>query len=195
MFDPQLATGLGCCAAIFLCCTGTAIASSHAGIYALRRRGGGKGLKMLDFVPMMQAGVLSLYGTVIGILLCRRRDDVAAAGGSAATATGHKNLSAGLVVGLACWTSGYGMASFLRQVNEEERGQEGIGATGVEETPSPPSTPTEEQRQPLLKDTKAATAPACDTRNKNKKLILAMIFLEAVGLYGFVMALFLIYSK
>jgi V-type H+-transporting ATPase proteolipid subunit len=86
--DPQLWTGLGAALSIFLCSTGSAIASAEAGVYALRKHG------YAAFVPIIISGVLAIYGIIISVLLVGKMET------SDLTAVdGYRNLSAGLSVG------------------------------------------------------------------------------------------------
>ncbi|CAB9516705.1 16 kDa proteolipid subunit 2 [Seminavis robusta] len=175
--DPALLTGLGAASAIFLTAIGSAIATSHAGIFALR------GNSWMNFVPVVQAGVLSVYGIIIGCLLCFKLDS----GKELSQVEGYRNLSAGLAVGLACWASGYGMMSFLQQIND---GKAGVGDSkpgdGSSRTVSSDAAP---EREPLLPppQTGGQASPLFF-----KKFVLVMIFLESVGLYGLIVALFLV---
>jgi ATP synthase proteolipid subunit len=168
--DPELLTGLGAAIAVFLCSTGSAIASAHSGIFAMRSN------SFKDFIPIVQAGVLSIYGIIVGILLCGKLKN-----GEMTAVDGYRNLSAGLSVGLACWASGYGMASFIRQCNE---GKDVTTRPAGAVTTSPAGSGI---REPLLSESEegAVTDPSF------KKLVLVMIFLESIGLYGAIVALFL----
>merc|ERR1712226_1190768 len=139
VIDPAFFTALGAAFAIFLTALGSAIGIAHGGVFALRSEDK-KGL-----VPVVQAGVLSVYGLIIGVWLCKKFD-----GTEISLNDGYKHLSAGLSVGLACLASGYGMAVFIQQCNE---------------------------------------------KHCMKKLILVMIFLESIGLYGFIMAVMLLLQK
>lgn len=165
--DPQLLTGLGAALAIFLTATGSAIASAEAGVYCLRKH------SIKAFVPIMQAGVLAIYGIVVAVLLTGRIDKT-----DLSPAEGYRNLSAGLCVGLACWASGMGMARFLKYGNT---------TTIVQEGQQPPPPPTSEMTQPLV-NRERTMMPVDDFRYHT----MVMIFLESIGLYGLVAALFLI---
>lgn len=168
MADPQLLTALGATASIFLTATGAAIASAEGGTYALKRTG------WKAFIPIVQAGVLAIYGIVISVILVGKMEQYAE---SLTPTQGYRNLSAGLSVGLGCWASGYGMAKFLAQCNASD-----ISTT-------PPAASTSEMTQPLIQrsETPVAAAP-----EDVKSLIFVMIFLESIGLYGMTVALFLI---
>jgi V-type H+-transporting ATPase proteolipid subunit len=76
---------------------------------------------------------------------------------------GYRNLSAGLAVGLACCASGWGLAHFLKQCNKERTAA--IGTRDV-----------------------AQLAPP----EPNVKFMCVLVFMEAIGLYGLIVALFLL---
>jgi ATP synthase proteolipid subunit len=164
--DPQLLTGLGAALAIFLTATGSAIASAKVGVYCLHKH------SIKAFVPIIQAGVLAIYGIVIAVLLTGRIDKT-----HLSPAEGYRNLLAGLCVGLAYWASGMGMVRFLKYENTTTIVQEG-------QQPSPPNS---EMTQPLV-DRECTMKPVDNFRYHT----MVMIFLESVGLYGLVAALFLI---
>mmetsp|Transcript_7692 Transcript_7692/g.21901 ORF Transcript_7692/g.21901 Transcript_7692/m.21901 type:complete len:170 (+) Transcript_7692:101-610(+) len=164
--DPQLLTGLGAALSIFLASAGSAIASSHSGIYAVR----GKDLKA--FPPIIISGVLAIYGIIVSVILVGKfKDDMT-------QTEGYRNLSAGLSVGLACCVSGLGMASFMRQINEHST------------VPSPPITSDTPEREPLVGRRMNGGINAHEPVNFIH-LLLSLVFLEAIGLYGLVVALFL----
>ena len=96
--DPTLLTGLGAAVSIFLSATGSAIASAHSGVYAIRVQHdlGAKGL-----IPIVISGVLSIYGIIISVLLIGKMTPEE--GTTLSEADGYRFLSAGLAVGLACW--------------------------------------------------------------------------------------------
>lgn len=163
--DPQLLTGLGSAISIFLASAGSAIASSHSGIYAVRS----KDLK--SFVPIVIAGVLAIYGIIVSVLLVGKlKDDMT-------QAEGYRNLSSGLAVGLACCASGLGLASFMKQVNEHAPQTEMGG---------PESEPLVGRR---------TNGFALSQPLNFLHLCLCLVFLEAIGLYGLIVALFLMGTK
>mmetsp|Transcript_21651 Transcript_21651/g.39745 ORF Transcript_21651/g.39745 Transcript_21651/m.39745 type:complete len:162 (-) Transcript_21651:86-571(-) len=155
--DPTLLTGLGAALALFLSGTGAAYATSHASVFAIRHK------DLMAMVPVVQAGVLAVYGIIIGYKLSTKLtvEDV-----SMSDADGYKNLCAGLSVGLSCLASGFGMGLYLKHLNKLEYYfvRKGKGADGKE--------------------------------NASKKMsfttfVLCLIYLEAIGLYGLIVALFL----
>ena len=57
---------------------------------------------MMAMVPVVQAGVLAVYGIIIGYMLCRKLDYTDDKVYSISTIDGYKYLCAGLSVGLSC---------------------------------------------------------------------------------------------
>jgi V-type H+-transporting ATPase proteolipid subunit len=162
--DPELLTGLGAIAAMFLTATGSALASSHAGVFALRSNYEGL---WKNFVPIMQAGVLAIYGIIVSVILVGQFKTTMTA------VDGYRNLSAGLSVGLTCWASGWGMAKFLKQFNEQS---------------SSPTIQPSQMTEPLVGRRAEAVIPK---PINFVHFCFVMIFLEAIGLYGLIVALFL----
>lgn len=162
--DPELLTGIGAAMAIFLTAAGSGVASAYGGIHALRSN------TYKDFVPIVQAGVLSIYGIIVGVMLAHK---ISVPGMTAVD--GYKNLSAGLSVGFACLASGFAMASFLKQLNE-----------GKAEGAALPAENREGAQRPLI-------PRANDQKGEPdfRKLVFIMVFLEAIGLYGLIVSLVL----
>ena len=136
------------------------LCSAHASVFAIRHK------DMMAMVPVVQAGVLAVYGIIVGYMLCRKLDYTDDKVYSISTIDGYKYLCAGLSVGLSCLVSGIGMGRYLHMLNRDEwyfvrKGKE----DGKE--------------------------------NASKKFdfvtfVLCLIYLEAIGLYGLIVALFLI---
>lgn len=153
--DPILLAGLGAALAIFLSALGAAYATSHASIFAVRHK------DLIAMIPVIQAGVLAVYGIIIAYLIQSKITD------SISTVEGNKFLSAGLTVGLACLASGYGMGDFLKQCNSSE----------------------------FYFVRKGKAEPNQDSASKKfsyTAFVLCLIFHEAIGLYGLIIALFLV---
>ena len=153
--DPTLLTGLGAASSLFLCGSGASYATSHASMFAIRHQ------DKMAMIPVIQAGVLAVYGVIIGYLLSKKMN----AEGELSVADGYRYLSAGLSVGLACLASGMGMASYLMKMNE--KGYFCVRAGKSE--PGPASS-----------------------KVSYTTFILCLIYLEAIGLYGLIVALFLV---
>jgi V-type H+-transporting ATPase proteolipid subunit len=168
--EPALLTGLGAAFSIFLSALGSAIASAEAGVYALRSTSG-----VFSFVPIIISGVLAIYGIIISVLLSGKLHE---ADVSISEAEGYRYLCSGLSVGLACAASGLGMARFIK---ETTNGSAMVSRSGSSSAP---------ESAPLLVNNvsgSAMTVPPC-----GKRYMLVMVFLEAIALYGLIVALFLI---
>ena len=161
--NPELMTGLGAAASVFLSSAGSAYASIHGGEFALKSPYG-----FVGFSPIIIGGVLSIYGLIVAVLL----------GGKMGNSTleetdGYRNLSVGLSVGLACLCSGVGLGKFIKtsMTSHVALGQEADAAT-----------------RPLLggASTQAVAFPKSIVR-----ILLCLCFLEAIGLYGLIVGLIL----
>jgi ATP synthase proteolipid subunit len=172
--EPQLLTGLGAALSIFLCSTGSAIASAEAGVYALRQHG------YAAFVPIIISGVLAIYGIIISVLLAGKMQT-----SDLAAADGYRNLSAGLSVGFASCASGFGIAKFLKHVNTTAVAVAAPAAAPAAATRE--TTHTSEMVRPLIG---REYTPVL--QHNFVYLTIVMTFLEAIGLYGLIVALFLI---
>merc|ERR1712115_6797 len=122
-----------------------------------------KGLQA--FAPSIFAGIPAIYGLIVSIIL------VGNMGKQPTDVDGYRYFSAGLSVGLSCLASGLGMARFLRHLNKT--------AIGNDDT---------------LKLEPNKTAIGSDDIKKKSfvKLCMSLCFLEAIGFYGLIVALFLI---
>ncbi|KAL7481282.1 hypothetical protein ACHAW6_006962 [Cyclotella cf. meneghiniana] len=153
--NPTLLAGLGAAFSLFLSGGGAAFATAHASMFAIRHP------DTMAMIPVVQAGVLAVYGVIIGYLLTRKinaKDDMA-------LTDGYKCMCAGLSVGLACLASGAGMGMYLRKLNDE-------GYFFVR---------------------KGKPAPdGASKKGSYVPFILCLIYLEAIGLYGLIVALFLL---
>ena len=181
--DPKLLTGLGCAASMFLCAAGSAYASSHSGVYAMRSSG------LKGFAPIVISGVLAIYGIIVSVLLALKFT-----GGDNNSMTeeeGYRNLSAGLAVGFACLASGFGMATFIKELNLRHYSPAGTVAPAPQRSNAEPLLDGQLQRDCTSIGDGSADDP---TRPKPVNFIylcLCLCFLEAIGLYGLIVALFL----
>jgi V-type H+-transporting ATPase proteolipid subunit len=135
--DPTLFAGLG-----------AALVTRHQDLFAM--------------IPVIQAGVLAVYGIIIGYLLTRK----ITADGKLSVVDGYKYLSVGLSVGLACLASGFGMALYLKKLNEEEYF--------------------------FVRKGRGASPSSASKKGSYTTFILCLIFFESIGLYGLIIALFLV---
>jgi V-type H+-transporting ATPase proteolipid subunit len=159
MADPKLMTGLGAALSVFLASAGASLGTAPAGTFALRSNAG-----IRSFFPIMIAGVLAIYGTILAVLLTGKMND------DLDTTAGYKNFTAGLATGLACLASGQGLNSFISN-----------NMTGEFI-----SAPTEGQ-QSLLAGSPRRSSPPVPTI----KFLMVLVFLEAIGLYGLIVGLLL----
>ena len=155
--DPTLLTGLGAALSLFLSASGSAYATAHASVFAIRHT------DLFAIVPVIQAGVLAVYGIIIGYLLCMKVDSNVE---TITSAEGFRYLSAGLCVGLSCLASGTGMGLYLKQLNKAEYFFVRKGAVASQDKASKKFNFT--------------------------TFVLCLIFLEAIGLYGLIVALFFV---
>uniref|UniRef100_A0A7S4HST0 V-type proton ATPase proteolipid subunit n=1 Tax=Odontella aurita TaxID=265563 RepID=A0A7S4HST0_9STRA len=175
MANPQLMTGIGAAASIFLSAAGSAWASVPSGMFALRN----SGIGIKAFFPIVISGVLAIYGTIVSALLCSRLKGDDGEKADVTTEDGYRHLTAGLAVGLACLASGAGMAKFL---------------TAHSIATSPPRRgERDEIEEPLL----ALNAPMGQLVGGGNfwTFTCVLVFLEAIGLYGLIVALFLMGPK
>lgn len=172
--SPELLTGLGAAFAIFLCSAGACAASAPAGIYAMRTTPAHGILKA--FIPIVIGGVLAIYGIIVAVILSFKISD-----GMDAVA-GYKALTSGLSVGLACLASGMGMAKFLQDYMASTPGFFAAKSSAATNGNGPPES------QPLLGGNGGLIEfpiPSSWT------FFCVYVFLEAIGLYGLIVALIL----
>jgi V-type H+-transporting ATPase 16kDa proteolipid subunit len=162
MSTPELLTGLGAAAAMFLCSAGACIASVPAGIFALHGE-----CSFKSFGPIVIAGVLAIYGFIVAIILVPKltNDD------AISMKDGYKALSAGIIVGLSCLASGCGMSRFIEQ---------SMGMLPLNHRIAPESAPLLSTPRPLHVKAEFSL-----------RFFLCMVYLEAIGLYGLIVALLL----
>lgn len=186
----EFLNAIGAASAIFLASAGSAYASAHSGRFALKAHRN-LGLKSLVFIVI--SGVLAIYGLIIGVLLVRKFEGDEPISDS----EGCRYLAAGLLVGFACLSSGIGMGIFLQPPRHH-------GPLPPSFPPPPALTATtgngEEDatdnggiNEPLLSVMRSPPPPPPPIDAKGfVTMILVFIFLEAIGLYGLVAALFAI---
>lgn len=163
MANPHLLTGLGATAAVFFSCLGSSSASASGATYAMYIQG------LTSHIPVIIAGVLGIYGLIIATILAQKlqKEDLEAV-------DGYKNLASGLAVGLTCYASGMGLTGFLEESlygDGERRNRQGLQAALLTTTRSDPRTTPREPRPVTL------------------KFVFMLCFLEALGLYGLIVAL------
>jgi F0F1-type ATP synthase membrane subunit c/vacuolar-type H+-ATPase subunit K len=108
------------------------------------------------------------------------------------TTEGVRYLSAGLSVGLACLASGWGISLFLKQLNGKATRKVNPSCPAAPSSVSAPETFVDENSP--LSEPLVPTSGSVDVYSDTafKKMVLSMVFLEAIGLYGHIVALMLI---
>jgi ATP synthase proteolipid subunit len=191
MMDPQLLTGLGCAASMFLCAAGSAYASSYSGVYAVRSS------DLKGFAPIVISGVLAIYGIIVSVILASKLGSLSANSSSniMTQGEGYRNLSAGLSVGFACLASGVGMAFFIKELNQQEHHHHNPAWSVLPAVYGSSETESLLVGQPRGGTTSTNGAAPVVTRPPPPVnfvyLCLCLTFLEAIGLYGLIVALFL----
>jgi V-type H+-transporting ATPase 16kDa proteolipid subunit len=199
MVHPNLLSGLGAVLSIFLSSVGASWASVPAGLWAIhnasshhKKEGDGttNGSKkcmfrscFFSFAPIIIAGVLAIYGTIVAVLITSKTSSSNSDDESIMAMTaGYRSLTAGLVVGLACLASGGGMAHFLGQV-QQAHGYVSSSCTNHMDPQIP-------EQQPLL----ASRHEGSDSTNSicNVRFLMVIVFLEAIALYGLIVALLIL---
>ena len=195
----ELLNAIGAASAIFLASAGSAYASSHSGRFALKTH---RVLGLKSLIPIIISGVLAIYGLIIGIILVHKFEGDEPISDS----DGCRYLAGGLLVGFACLSSGVGMGLFLQPPRHH-----GPFPPPFPPTPPPPgraATTTgvvggEEAAaghgggltEPLLSMMMGPPPPPPPIPHDGKgfvTMVLVFIFLEAIGLYGLIVALFAI---
>lgn len=175
--DPTLLSGLGAALSIFLSAIGAATASAEAGIYAIRSSQASASIKA--FFPIMVSGVLAIYGIIVSVIISAKIHSSSTS--ELSTVDGYRYLCAGLSVGLACAASGSGLATFIKKSNEWSS----YRAPPSEGTVSPAT-------EPLLGSARPGDASVVGPPEFNFRYFCVLTFLEAIGLYGLIVALVLI---
>ena len=190
LFDPELFTGLGVAASIFFCSLGCAKASVPAGQFAMRSKASSCALA---YAPIIIAGVLSLYGVIVAILLTQQmgNNNNSNNTNNESASHGYRNLSAGLAVGLACWASGVGMAGFLEDALTNMSATTSSMTAGTSTTAAAGAN---EMQEPLIHNSSDGllVKELTITEPHAGRFLVCLVFLEAIGLYGLIVALILI---
>lgn len=160
MTSPHLLSGLGAAFAMFLSAAGSSAATVHAGMFAQNTIG------IMGWSPVVISGVLAIYGMIIAVILSHNlmNDDMT-------DAQGYRNLSAGLAVGLSCLASGLGLAQYIRAYTESH--------------PSSKQNNSSELNEGLL----ATSYQHSETTTPTWRFLAVLCFIEAIGLYGLIVAL------
>eukprot|EP00979_Chaetoceros_neogracilis_P016480 scaffold8198_cov287-Chaetoceros_neogracile.AAC.3 len=176
--SAELWTALGAAVSIFLSRLGSCYATANAGLFAMRNHAQ---LGLKSFIPIIVSGVLAIYGLIIGVLLAFKIDDESVISEEKA----FHYFGAGWTVGTACLCSGIGIGLFLKEYTKM-----------VVQDPVHDSDTGGALREPLISPQQTSTvfSSALDmTKGYNLiALTCVLVFLEAIGLYGLIVSLFLI---
>ena len=118
------------------------------------------------------SSVLAIYGCIVSVILSHSITN-----DTMTEAQGYRNLSAGLAVGLSCLASGLGMARLVHGYMKQEHARSAA--------PSRSNNGNDGLQEGLISTN--LNRPIVPTW----RLLICLIFLEAIGLYGLVVALFL----
>lgn len=181
-FDPLFLSGAGIAAAILGSAAGSA-SGSGASAYYLMSVHHHKPLTnfrqaFLPFVPIVISGVLAIYGLIVAVLIHGKVFGTSSSETDAVT--GYKCLTAGVVVGLATWTSGAGIAYFISKCCQP-----------MVKNGNGPTAATLEQVTPLI-PSNSALASSTKPLEPSIFMVMSLAFLEAIGLYGLMMACLII---
>jgi ATP synthase proteolipid subunit len=210
--NPELLTFLGIISAIGFSLNGSSYASSNSGAYITRYLSSKTVIAKSDWwkplIPIVISGVLAIYGFIIALLLCFKFQTFTTDTIESDRATSYKYLAAGLSVGLSCLHSGSAIHDFLQDFIYFYSAGPMIGKDTTTTTitePAEPSLTLRESQNPL----EAPLISSMDRRTISSKGIptttvtslpeptihfcMVLVYLEAIGLYGFIIALVLIH--
>lgn len=182
--SPELWTATGAAFSIFLSSAGSCYASIYAGLFVLQFY---KKLGAKSFCPIIIAGVLAIYGLIIGVLLALKLSDKS---NTVTLQDSQHFFGAGLAVGSACLCSGIGMGIFIKQYLNFSLVSTRVLSTGSNEH-STNGTDSEPLLSNGLYENRGVMVDVSDFF-AYIALLMCLVFLEAVGLYGLIVALFFI---
>lgn len=170
-------TGLGAALSIFLSASGASVASIPASAYAVHPKATRN--VFFAFAPIVISGVLAIYGAIIAVILAHQMSSSSSSNSSTTTSDmsetdGYRHFASGLTVGLGCLASGMGLAGFLR-------------ANLTTETDTTLASAIHDEREPLMSTSRMGGSPMIPTI----RFLMVLTFLEAIGLYSLIVALFL----
>jgi ATP synthase proteolipid subunit len=178
--NPELLSSIGIASAICFSFYGSCMSSTVGGtyLYAMSCKHTWKAA-----IPIVISGVLAIYGFIIATLIALRMKTV-----SNDIVGGYMNLSAGLSVGFACFWSGTFMASFLQCAlyNTAPGGDE-------RETASSYLNLNNRMQVPLLPpELRGRNVADMPIPAPTVRFCMVLVFLEAIGFYGFLVAILLL---
>jgi F0F1-type ATP synthase membrane subunit c/vacuolar-type H+-ATPase subunit K len=215
VITPELITSLGivCAIGCSSCgsCTATFISGTYLSRYSPTLSKKNKKFDWLKpFIPIVISGVLAIYGFIIALLLCFQFPSIT--GTDTDLATSYKYLTAGLSVGLTCLYSGGSMSNFLQDfINVHSQplmnnctitnSSTGIAVSACDANDSSTTVRPDSMTDPLLPSAlrcagnKGVPRPATDNSlpEPTIQFFMVLVFIEAIGLYGFIIALVLIF--
>jgi len=171
-FILVFSSGLGAVAALLLCSAGSALASATSGIFATKSPSAG----VWSYAPIVISGVLAIYGTIIAVII-QHQMSLSSSDNPLTMDEGYKLLTSGLSVGVACLCSGMGINKFI----DMHMTQHSYSVT----------TNDEQERAPLLGGSGNNGIGGKNELPVTWTLVFTMCFLEAIGLYGLIVALFI----
>jgi F0F1-type ATP synthase membrane subunit c/vacuolar-type H+-ATPase subunit K len=234
---PELLTCLGIVFALGLSTNGSSIASSVSGVYITRYYNRSAAVVeasstitttttsskndmwlyftnfVKPFIPIIISGVLAIYGLIIAVLLgFKFQSFVTSSSTPPDLMTGYKYLAAGLSVGWACNSSGYGLQNYLNDYvmlyappyavstagNNNNNNNIIIrknAMTGTNNMNDDNTTESASLVEPLLTNTQHKDNIETGISTFPEPTIhfcMTLVYLEAIGLYGFIVALLLI---
>jgi len=142
---------LGVTAALCFANMGAAYGTAKAGVGVASMGVMQPGLVMKNIMPCILAGVLGIYGLIVGVIIAGSVDAPTEGGNVYSSYTGYAHLAAGLCCGLSSLAAGFAIGIV---------GDAGVRAVGQQES-------------------------------LYVSMILILIFGEALGLYGMIVALVL----
>ncbi len=208
---PELLTCVGIACAIGMSSQGSANASSQSGSYMARyiaSQTPSSTNVVKPFIPIIISGVLAIYGFIVALLLCFKFASFESTPPD--IGTGYKYLAAGLSVGSSCLWSGSGLSDFLRDyiylyspnpyVNKSSStgaAAARAGNNGNETDSVTVNSNTDSLVEPLLFGSSDQRKNAVVESMKafpesNIHFCFTLVYLEAIGLYGLIVAIVLI---
>jgi F0F1-type ATP synthase membrane subunit c/vacuolar-type H+-ATPase subunit K len=199
---PSILAGLGIAFAVGMSASGSATASTFAVLY-LYSGGDSNDKEQMYYAmcPIVISGVLAIYGLIVGIIAGQAMNE---AKESLSIGEGGRIFAAGLAVGLSCLASGDGLASILANYwySNGGCGDEGntIRCSKVDDPKEEALLGDPKEKAPLIDCSRNNQRHAMkrrlvgDAPKMNLRFIMSLVFLEAIGLYGLIVALIILSS-
>jgi F0F1-type ATP synthase membrane subunit c/vacuolar-type H+-ATPase subunit K len=190
---PSILAGLGIAFAVGMSASGSVTASTFAVLY-LYSGGDSNNREQMFYAmcPIVISGVLAIYGLIVGIIAGQAMNE---AKESLSIGEGGRIFAAGLAVGLSCLASGDGLASILSNYWYSN------GGCGDEGSTIRYSKVVDPKEEALLLDRnndnqRHATKRHLvgDAPKMTLRFLMSLVFLEAIGLYGLIVALIILSS-